>query len=762
MALTADTEATTTSCGAERPTKGTPGARPATRNDLELYGSDFESITPTDYVVIDDEGHPLAANTASELPTDPSLQPVPSKGPHELTPLKTAQPKCTQEGDAQSEVGSIADESIEEKLNCDKMDEPTDNKEHIDHNGTGRIEKGPFKRIKEYGEYMKSMEERVAYLEADLQVRGGKNPMPQSQPERVPVIPKLQRVTWLEFKNKVVDDQQTCAVEVLYGGAEYYYQRTKDIRRGRNAALDASRLSHSNLKGDHTVNTASVREGPDRIRINSIPVLKILGGLFDTEWMMDPIVILHPFKMLVYYEEEIKATLVKLERNWSFLEKEEVSRQADGLPSNVLSYGQSSKDSKISSTPKDPTDCVEALRDLRCLVQFMEEDLKPLSKPFLDSTCRKVRFRDLWYLYKPGDELVAPISQSLDNENCKSGSCDALTDMTVPKRSLIDRYQAAWRVLQVSNGRPNLCPFNDDDSLPPPRENCNPFTLQCYYVEYDGNRFGPVMHTFSIAPYEGERDITSLEVFPLRFSDMALKVRNDFKKRGELFVEYTSFKQRYYKGKTIENHPSGLSIRGDILPRRPEYVESQVVVDFKETLQRFPNWIPRLGQIAELLQISDELHEKYSVRYWQSYDQEKPESVKFDMIQADYLIDVKMMEEHILAEPLLKADEWIINRSQLHDDLLILLPARVFGFVLSTRKFSPLKIENLLPLKPQGESFNSLKLPPGYRRSIEALVKSHLNKPEDGYHPDFIRGKDRGLTILLHGTAGVGKTATAG
>ena len=764
MALTTDTEATTTSCGADRPNEVAPSASQATRNDLELYGSDFESTTPTDYVVIDDGMRPLAIDAASEPPKDPSSQQVPAKGLHELTPLKTAKAKRTREADAQLDVGNVVPESIKEHIDRNKMDDPTDNKEHIDDNGTGRIEKGPFMRIKEYGEYMQSMEERVAYLEADLQVRGGKNPQADPQPEHVPAIPRLQRVTWLEFKNRVVDEQR-CAIEILYGGAESYYQRDKDIRRGRNAALDASRLSQSTSKGDHTVsshfNAALASEGPDRIRINSIPVLKILGSLFDTEWRMKSIVILHPFKMLVYYKEEIKATLVKLEQKWSFLEKEELFRQADGLPSNVSSYGQSFKDNKVFSSPEDPKDSVEALRDLRCLVQFMEEDMKPLSQPFHDSTCRKVRFRDLWYLYKPGEELIAPFSQSLDNENRRLGKCNVLTDMTFPKKSLPDRYQTAWRVLQVLNGRPNLYPFNDEHWLPPPRENCNAFTLRCYYVEYDGNKFGPVVHDFSIAPYEGERDITSLEVFPLRFTETALKVRDDLKKRGELFVEYTTSKPRYYKGKTIDSHPSGLSMTGDIIPRRSEFLEGQVVVDFKETLQRFPNWVPKLDSFAAM-PIFDEFEDKYPVRYWRSYGQVEPESVQLDNIQTDYLIDIKTMDDHILAEPLLKADRWITNGNQLHDDLLILLPARVFGFVLSIRKFSPLKIENLLPLKRQEESFDSLKLPPGYRRYVEALVNNHLFEQADGYYHDFVRGKDRGLTILLHGAAGVGKTATAG
>lgn len=48
-------------------------------------------------------------------------------------------------------------------------------------------------------------------------------------------------------------------------------------------------------------------------------------------------------------------------------------------------------------------------------------------------------------------------------------------------------------------------------------------------------------------------------------------------------------------------------------------------------------------------------------------------------------------------------------------------------------------------------------------KKITQVHKSQGRKPEDAsWSPDFIAGKGEGLTILLHGRPGVGKTYTAG
>ena len=68
-------------------------------------------------------------------------------------------------------------------------------------------------------------------------------------------------------------------------------------------------------------------------------------------------------------------------------------------------------------------------------------------------------------------------------------------------------------------------------------------------------------------------------------------------------------------------------------------------------------------------------------------------------------------------------------------------------------------------LDGQNSGFDDLVIPDEYKRIVKALVESHALgsqlKSRDKQQIDLIRGKGKGLIILLHGVPGVGKTSTA-
>lgn len=132
----------------------------------------------------------------------------------------------------------------------------------------------------------------------------------------------------------------------------------------------------------------------------------------------------------------------------------------------------------------------------------------------------------------------------------------------------------------------------------------------------------------------------------------------------------------------------------------------------------------------------------------------------------DHRVDRQRTVEFIRANGTLLRT--ISNSEELTEDMMLLLPNRVYGFVLRSRRWYFLKIDNIRPLERQNDGFESLILPPGVARLVESLVKTHdpqnmpsfvSNEPE--HHVDLVRGKGKGLIILLHGAPGVGKTSTA-
>ena len=111
--------------------------------------------------------------------------------------------------------------------------------------------------------------------------------------------------------------------------------------------------------------------------------------------------------------------------------------------------------------------------------------------------------------------------------------------------------------------------------------------------------------------------------------------------------------------------------------------------------------------------------------------------------------------------------------SDFSDEFLALLPPCVYGYALLDRKFYMLNIdliENITEAETTG--FNDLVLPKYHKKLMQALVKNHTrdskstfdadnHDAKSDFSMDLVRGKGKGLIILLHGVPGVGKTSTA-
>ncbi|KAK6203698.1 hypothetical protein LQW54_008904 [Pestalotiopsis sp. IQ-011] len=88
---------------------------------------------------------------------------------------------------------------------------------------------------------------------------------------------------------------------------------------------------------------------------------------------------------------------------------------------------------------------------------------------------------------------------------------------------------------------------------------------------------------------------------------------------------------------------------------------------------------------------------------------------------------------------------------------------RVFGFAMHA-----LDMANLsdVSVPGEGEGFDQLVLPEGHGDMVKSMIKQHFREKKLSSKrigaSDIVRGKGRGLIMLLHGVPGVGKTSTAG
>ncbi|KAG8157941.1 hypothetical protein KVR01_012213 [Diaporthe batatas] len=106
--------------------------------------------------------------------------------------------------------------------------------------------------------------------------------------------------------------------------------------------------------------------------------------------------------------------------------------------------------------------------------------------------------------------------------------------------------------------------------------------------------------------------------------------------------------------------------------------------------------------------------------------------------------------------------------SQLSDHQYLLCPSEVPAFVFKSRSWDIFHVNNFRDPQFQQDMINSLVTDEERVITLKALAQSFIRVNQDGdtidrpaWTADFVKGKGTGMTFLLHGRPGVGKTYTA-
>ncbi|KAI9662333.1 MAG: hypothetical protein M1821_008500 [Bathelium mastoideum] len=477
---------------------------------------------------------------------------------------------------------------------------------------------------------------------------------------------------------------------------------------------------------------------PYRIRIRSQLLLQVIKEATGCQTTLGPyrhrLLLLRPFKLLVTHYHHLRSALKRLEDKHQKVE-EEWEPNSHSPPSMAL----------IGSVagPEKETETMEAQNLLRLLCTTINTCFKPQVELLhnLSPDSGKVKFTDLWYLFKPGYEV------------------------RTPGNSRIQLY----RVVKVNGGRDSVPVELSRSGLPPPGVAPPPelpaskklkndgyskdsFIVECFYINFDGNQFGPVNVTFQIRKYEGDKDIVSLPVYPLTCDRDEKEIRADLLKRGSLFADLSNPKSnahRKYKGLTLDR-------------KRQEHVESEVVIDFQLAFTQTDIEKPVIS--LEKL-VDDDQAELQNPRWAQATPIcSEGGCCSNDIIYKDYEIDENERRTFSQNNKNLLSS---VEPGFLTDEQLTLMPPRVYGFVLRTRKWATFDIDRLEP-PDYSNGWDNLVVKPEIKEMVLALVENHQRPlgsrfSIEGALPsvDLVQGKGKGLIILLHGEPGVGKTSTA-
>ncbi|KAI0404664.1 hypothetical protein F4802DRAFT_565881 [Xylaria palmicola] len=482
-----------------------------------------------------------------------------------------------------------------------------------------------------------------------------------------------------------------------------------------------SKVERTHLhKGGENLMSIDIPVGvlPPRIRF----INQLLLADFSQNCVMTNQVLNHdhvaPFRSLIPFEQNIRKRQRQLEAEFDDLSSANphhpaVLRDVDFLPS-VLSYHLHNRFKNTS--PEDDIDRARVLLDgYRAFIHVLDTDLKSLVDDYrsiVSHTAERLPFSHLWYLFSPGDEVVVKYP----------------------------RYQA-FRVLAVSGGRHALTGMSLQrvTSL----RGVSDLVIDCFHIDYDGEKFGPVPSTLRIKPYDDVRRISYLSVYPLSYEKNgpgAKSLHEYLMIRGKRFMELTTVSHRSYHGLTVKEPK---------LFETVDEIESDVVVDFELAFRLNTTLRPIFGN-GVIVEPTTELHAETTDSHDIYYD-----DADFWLSQwSKWSRETELLHTH--------------SPGFLSDNHYILLPSRVYAYVLLNRKWCPLDIDHIKTIRKvtpgENDGFQKLVLPSGHRKIVRALINTHAQKFEANksqHEFDVVKGKGRGLIILLHGAPGVGKTSTA-
>ncbi|KAF7538198.1 hypothetical protein G7054_g3188 [Neopestalotiopsis clavispora] len=621
---------------------------------------------------------------------------------------------------------------------------------------------------------------------------------------------RLRRIEWVSFQeSSSLVQNGACTIDILIGEpvitntSNPWYTSSRRVGKSANTEIRPASIATRPGYG----------QLPERIRIWR----KVEEGS-DSDF-----VLLRPFKSLTYCEKDLRDWHSALEKKFlkrqrtrhidaasiphtqvsvsaGVNESEDFSslKQGETEPANeALKPALDSRNSATGETGfeklqedqgkaedsdgddiddgnDDETQTEGAKEHIQTLLDFIDTEISARRGYLYGPSCKKIYFSDLWHLFRPGMDVI---------EN---------------------NGKQVYRVVKVSSARHRVVPAwqmywskNDD------QKKQSPFKITCVYIDFNGKELGPVKTVFAFPRFNSEREVTSLPVYPIRFhphrrsdfSDSEWRSISDLPESQRLKAKHILRGKKF-----MEVYPDQLltslilsGSAGPTVDGRDE-IESQIVVDFETALsiKEQQHWKPDLQMLMED-QEEDEEEDRLC----------NAECCLNQNVHDDQYIDEKQKSEYIVrvlpgtggadAPPslaiiprLLSEIETIPGAENHHvipDEDLLIMSYRVFGFVLRNRRWAQLDLTYMTDLYTSDEdeilvrddggqnakrktAFDRLVLEEGHKDMISSLTAQHFRDKDSATlgpreQVDIVKGKGKGLIILLHGAPGVGKTSTA-
>ena len=627
------------------------------------------------------------------------------------------------------------------------------------------------------------------------------------------VIPEVRKCDFMHFKNRFTGDDGCYAIDVLCGSSATLEQeiaeelrvreRYKDkvattstpsrskAKKQKGSEPESANISHLKATDKRTAADDATDPWIHRVRLQSPALLKILSDVQGESWTTQPRTYSRPFASMVYFQPKMKERLQELESRWArHLDRgRSTTCTGSSTPYTPPPDGDGGDDGDGTHDPPPPTndialeapidDCPEALAAMRCYVSFVNTDILPQYTYYDNLTAADdpgVLFCDLHYLFRTGELIYRPHGQESGITAARDGREAKRAGKRLWRAYSLRSRDTRYRVTRPSDHREY--DISGTGSSPDGvGDGYDVFLVGAFYLEYTGEEFVTVSMDFPIAPYKGLRRVRSLPVYPARFGpkDYDEYIAHSIA-YGNKILQYIETKHAAYDGWSVTRTPKGdaaSDMNGNEL-KHPEYIDSDVMIDFAEAFQACPRWNCKRTVIRpKTVELKAEMDD-FAIMWWSDRRRTKQLGESGEVAFVRTGVSVWEHQKYVSEDPLLKAmaensaKGHLTTKEYLREEDKVLIPYRVFGYVLRDRKFAQLDIEHISPVSGSTDALESLRIPQHVKDLVQGSVRGHLMQKqlERQYGQsrggqDFIKGKGAGLFILLHGVPGVGKTATA-
>ncbi|KAH0369506.1 P-loop containing nucleoside triphosphate hydrolase protein, partial [Aureobasidium melanogenum] len=274
---------------------------------------------------------------------------------------------------------------------------------------------------------------------------------------------------------------------------------------------------------------------------------------------------------------------------------------------------------------------------------------------------------------------------------------------------------------------------------------CPRLNIQLQQVDFDGKRFGHRGEQIAIPAYLGAVPISKLNVVPRVFFPHVEEVEQALIARGRRFEQYAGIHFAEHAAIALEHVWN--SSRSDYDINRV-HISERVVIDCLTHHRLNPDLAKSVSPFEDETILL--------ARNTRDANDDDPDADLYHYDSDTYSSDDEDSAKGLDTELLPTTQK---SFKPLTDEQCLLASALVHGFSFTHKKWIDMFIDELSPVQWNPHCFSQLVLPSRQKKLVQALVTEHISQKSD--FDDIIKGKGKGLVLVLHGPPGVGKTLTA-